>query len=153
MSRPQPPIVAIWASSSTDALRATALSDLRKLGSEAGSTAATGSAGRATDHEGVAVKGIAVLAAVAAVAALAYAGLCAWRPLGACRRCDGAGTRPARPLPFGPRWLRRMFTLPPSPCRRCKGAGRRVRIGRRAFDAVGRLRTAGTRHDERAAKP
>ncbi len=99
------------------------------------------------------MKGVVVLAVVAAAAALLYAGLCAVRPLGACHRCDGAGVRPARPLPVGPRWLRRMFTLPPRPCRRCKGTGRRVRVGRRAYDAAMRLRAAGTRHDEQAVKP
>ncbi len=98
------------------------------------------------------MKGIVVFGVVVLLPALAYVGLCAWRPLGSCRRCDRTGVRPARPLPFGPGWLRRMFTLPPRPCRRCGGSGRRIRLGRRAFDYMRDLQTAGTRDDHAGAK-
>jgi hypothetical protein len=68
---------------------------------------------------------------------LCYAAQCAANPYGTCRRCRGWGfkihrTRAGR--------LRRGRQ-----CRRCSGYGRRLRVGRRLYNALAHLHHEGTR--------
>jgi hypothetical protein len=59
------------------------------------------------------------------LAALAgYLVVCAVWPFAACRWCGGSGKHRS---PSGKAWR---------PCRRCRGSGRRVRLGRRVFEAM-----------------
>ncbi|MFI6123259.1 hypothetical protein ACIBCU_26360 [Streptomyces sp. NPDC051064] len=67
-----------------------------------------------------------------------YAALCAIRPFGPCRKCDGTGTRERRGKP--------------DVCRRCRGERLRLRTGRRAFNAWLRTRQAGARPTPTAFK-
>lgn len=53
-----------------------------------------------------------------------YTAACAFWPYMACRRCKGAGKRRS---PSGKAWR---------PCPRCVGTGRRVRLGRRVYEAL-----------------
>lgn len=63
-----------------------------------------------------------------------YSALCAIRPFGPCRKCSGTGLRDTGRLRRGA-----------AVCRRCHGQRYRLRIGRRAWNAWHRTRTAGTR--------
>ncbi|MCD9144333.1 hypothetical protein CK936_18290 [Streptomyces albireticuli] len=68
---------------------------------------------------------------------LCYAVLCAASPFGTCRKCQGWGavirqTRNGR--------LKRGRD-----CRRCEGYGRRMRVGRRLYNATVRLHRDGLR--------
>jgi len=58
-----------------------------------------------------------------------YAGLCAVRPFGTCRKC-----RPTTRRTAGRRY-----------CRRCGGTRLRLRTGRRVWNFIHRLYTEGTR--------
>jgi DnaJ-class molecular chaperone len=60
-----------------------------------------------------------------------YSVLCAVRPFGLCRRCQGAGEI----LWFGK----------PRTCPRCRGRKLRLRLGRRMHNAWRRTHEAGTR--------
>jgi hypothetical protein len=62
--------------------------------------------------------------AAGAVWSAGYVGACAWWPFGACRKCGGSGSKPS---PSGKYWR---------PCRRCRGTGRRVRLGRRVWEKL-----------------
>jgi hypothetical protein len=62
-----------------------------------------------------------------------YLGTCAVWPFAPCRRCSGAGRFRSR--------LGRLYRL----CRRCDGTGLRLRLGRRLWNAVQRLRRESTR--------
>lgn len=65
------------------------------------------------------------------LAALAYAGSCAIWPFGRCRRRRCSGGRIYR---TGGKVFR--------DCRRCGGSGRRLRLGRRMWNAYRRRRAA-----------
>ncbi|MET9534690.1 hypothetical protein ABZY02_29720 [Streptomyces sp. NPDC006649] len=67
-----------------------------------------------------------------------YAALCAISPFGPCRKCSGTGLRE----------LRKGAKV----CRRCHGRRRRLRVGRRAFNAGHRTHAAGTRPTPRIQK-
>lgn len=69
---------------------------------------------------------------------LCYAALCAKRPYGVCRKCRGWGSK-IYTSRFTGRLKRGRV------CRRCRGYGCRLRIGRRLYNAVARLRRDGTR--------
>jgi hypothetical protein len=73
----------------------------------------------------------ATCAAVALVVLLAYSASCWWLPFANCGLCSGTGKR--YPENQG---RRRNFR----PCWWCKGTGRRLRWGRRLFNAVQRRR-------------
>ncbi|MFF0184914.1 hypothetical protein [Streptomyces sp. NPDC005244] len=60
-----------------------------------------------------------------------YLVLCAVRPFGKCRRCDGSGTVER---------FRKTRTCP-----RCRGKRLRLRLGRRAHNVWRRTHEAGTR--------
>ncbi|MEV6651191.1 hypothetical protein [Streptomyces sp. NPDC051219] len=64
-------------------------------------------------------------------AALYYAALCALKPFGTCRKCEGSGK------------VKRFKTT--KTCPRCRGRRLRLRIGRRAWNAWTRTRAAGTK--------
>jgi len=64
------------------------------------------------------------LATLALLATAGYLLACTWWPYTACGRCHGTGKHRS---PSGKAWR---------PCRRCKGSGRRVRVGRRLFEAA-----------------
>ena len=57
----------------------------------------------------------------ALVAGAVYLGHCRWRPYANCWRCDGRGKFRSR---TGRSWRR---------CPRCKGGGERIRVGRRIW--------------------
>jgi hypothetical protein len=62
---------------------------------------------------------------ILALGALAiYLGACAIWPYCSCRRCLGTGKHRS---PSGKNWRQ---------CRRCRGSDRRVRLGRRVYDAT-----------------
>jgi hypothetical protein len=69
-----------------------------------------------------------ILAGVIVLCALYYVAECCWWPFANCRKCDGAGR-------FKPE-KRKVWRN----CRRCKGSGRRLRIGRRVYNFVARVR-------------
>ncbi|MGW1076546.1 hypothetical protein [Streptomyces sp. NPDC002537] len=69
--------------------------------------------------------------------ALCYACLCAASPFGACRKCKGWG--------FAMRQTRTGRLKRGRDCRRCDGYGKRLRIGRRLYNATVRLHREGTR--------
>lgn len=64
------------------------------------------------------------LVLLALTAAAGYVVACAIWPFAACRWCSGTGKRRS---PTGKAWR---------PCGRCGGKGRRVRLGRRIFEAL-----------------
>ncbi len=66
------------------------------------------------------------VALVAAVLLVAYIAACAIYPFTAHGRCNGTGKLRS---PSGKAWRT---------CRGCKGSGRKLRIGRRLFDATTR---------------
>ncbi|WP_165985023.1 hypothetical protein [Streptomyces sp. YIM 98790] len=68
---------------------------------------------------------------------LGYIALCAISPLGRCRTCEGLG--------FALRTTRRGALRRGKDCRRCRATGRRLRLGRRAYNAWLRLYRAGSR--------
>lgn len=74
-----------------------------------------------------------VLVGLLAAALLAYAASCAWWPFGKCGKCKGNG-RLARSDG-------KVFRL----CPRCGATGRRLRIGRRLWNAINHRRQEGTR--------
>lgn len=55
---------------------------------------------------------------------IVYLGACAFWPFAACRRCSGTAKLKS---PTGKAWR---------PCPRCGGTGRRVRVGRRVYEAL-----------------
>ncbi|GAA0950619.1 hypothetical protein [Nonomuraea longicatena] len=73
----------------------------------------------------------ALLAAL--VWALGYAAACAVAPFARCRRCEGVG-KTITPKGRVKRW-----------CRYCQSTGLRLRIGRRLYNYLRRLRHDGTR--------
>ena len=66
------------------------------------------------------------VALVAAVLLVAYALACWWWPFTAHGRCNGTGKLRS---PSGKAWRT---------CRGCKGTGRKLRVGRRLFNATTR---------------
>ena len=64
---------------------------------------------------------------------LRYIVLCWAKPFRPCRRCHGTRTAPTR------------LTHRPRPCRPCHATGLRLRIGRRAYNQLHRLRSEATR--------
>lgn len=65
-----------------------------------------------------------LLCPVLAVITLCYAAVCAVKPFGTCRRCDGRG--------------RRGLGLRSRLCRHCDGTGIRIRFGRHLFNEITR---------------
>ncbi|MFB6675587.1 hypothetical protein ACFCWG_24815 [Streptomyces sp. NPDC056390] len=63
---------------------------------------------------------------------LGYSALCALKPFGRCRRCQGEGERTTRRGRL-------------KPCRRCHETGLRLRVGRRIHNRASALHRAGTR--------
>jgi hypothetical protein len=86
-------------------------------------------AGSATPHGA----GTTVLVGLAVTAVVVYIASCAWWPFGRCRKCRGSG-RLARSDG-------KVFRL----CPRCTATGRRLRIGRRLWNAINNRRKEGTR--------
>ncbi|MEW2029671.1 hypothetical protein AB0901_03965 [Streptomyces roseifaciens] len=67
---------------------------------------------------------------------LCYALLCAASPFGSCRKCNGWGA--------AVRQTRSGRIKRGRECRRCEGHGRRLRIGRRLYNATTSLHREGT---------
>lgn len=76
---------------------------------------------------------IAIGLLVVLVAALGYAAACAADPFGRCRRCHG-NAKSLSPGGRVKRW-----------CRHCDGTGLRLRLGRRLYNYLRRLRRDATR--------
>ncbi len=67
------------------------------------------------------------IAAALILCALIYAGLCALKPYGSCRRCAGTGGRRG--------------IIRTRDCTPCKRTGLRLRLGRRAWNRIQHTRT------------
>ncbi|MBV9024241.1 MAG: hypothetical protein JO362_10715 [Streptomycetaceae bacterium] len=72
------------------------------------------------------------LITVALIAAACYGLLCVCSPFGDCHRCRGFGYKLTTDRKGRPKRGK--------PCRRCNGHGKRVRIGRRLYNATRRAR-------------
>ncbi|HEY8981569.1 MAG TPA: hypothetical protein VIU15_18530 [Streptomyces sp.] len=70
------------------------------------------------------------------VVTLGYVSLCAASPFGPCRKCRGFGFQLVQD--------RKGRLKKGKHCRRCDGHGRRIRVGRRLFNRVQRLRREGS---------
>jgi len=74
--------------------------------------------------------------------ALGYALACWVKPFTHCHRCEGTGEGPRRwtdRLRYGQRPKQRAARSRPS-CPHCRGTGLRLRIGRRAYNHLSRIR-------------
>jgi hypothetical protein len=78
---------------------------------------------------------------------LGYALACWTKPFTHCHRCAGTGDSPRRlidRLRYGPRPKPRAARARPT-CPRCRGTGLRLRIGRRVYNRLSRVRRDASR--------